>query len=142
MQLQECPPHGNFSVMSRSLLHLVIRHAEALADGPESEADAELLRRFAETREEPAFAELLRRHGPMVWAVCRQSLADYSDVEDAFQATFLALIRSAGSVRGGHAIAGWLHGVAVRVAKKVKRSAVRRRQREERVAGGEADRSV
>ena len=128
--------------MSRSLLQLVLRHAEAFASGPDAEADCELLSRFTQTRDERAFEELLRRHGPMVWAVCRQSLPDHADAEDAFQATFLALIRSANSVRGRGKIAGWLHGVAVRVAQKVKRSAVRRRQREERAASGEADRPV
>jgi RNA polymerase sigma factor (sigma-70 family) len=78
----------------------------------------------------------------MVWAVCRHLLPDHADAEDAFQATFLALVRSAGTVRQPHAVAGWLHGVAVRVATKVKRSAVRRRQREHKAAGPEADRSV
>ena len=125
--------------MSQSLLHLVLRHAEGLVAGPAAEPDAELLSRFVRTRDEPAFAELLRRHGPMVWAVCRHSLAADADAEDAFQATFLALIRSAKGVRRGSALAAWLHGVAVRVATKVKRSAVRRRQREERVAEREAD---
>jgi RNA polymerase sigma factor (sigma-70 family) len=128
--------------MSRSLLHLVLRHAEGLAAGMEAEPDVELLRRFVRSRDESAFGELLQRHGAMVWAVCRQSLADDADVEDAFQATFLALIRSAGSVRSGHAIAGWLHGVAVRVALKLKRSAARRRRREECAAGDEADRTI
>ncbi len=128
--------------MSRSLLQLVLRQAEGLVANPGVESDSELLRRFVRAREETAFVELLRRHGPMVWAVCRHRLADESDAEDAFQATFLALVRSANSVRNGNAIAAWLHGVAVKVATKAKRSAVRRRQREERVAGSEADRSV
>jgi RNA polymerase sigma factor (sigma-70 family) len=126
--------------MRRSLLEAVIRHAGALAEAGASDAD--LLRRFADNREESAFAELVRRHGPMVWAVCRHSLPNPADAEDAFQATFLALVRSAGKVRAGAALGGWLHGVAVRVAAKAKRSAVRRRQREEKVAGPEAGRPV
>lgn len=129
-------------MMSSSLLHLVLRHAEGLSVGSALEPDCEVLRRFVQTRDDSAFAELLRRHGPMVWAVCRQSLTDTADVEDAFQATFLALIRSAAAVRRGEAIAGWLHGVALRVVLKLKRSAVRRRQREQRVAGDEADRTI
>ncbi len=128
--------------MSRTLLHLVLRQAEGLTGKPAMEPDAELLRRFVRSRDEAAFAELLRRHGPMVWGVCRQSLGDDADAEDAFQATFLALIRSAGSVRGASIVGTWLHAVAVRVALKVKRSAARRRQREARVAGVEADHSV
>src|SRR5207248_2253607 len=76
--------------MTGRLLQTVLRHAEVLA--AETAADAELVRRFARTRDEPAFAELLRRHGPMVWAVCRHLLSNDADAEDAFQATFLALI--------------------------------------------------
>jgi len=126
--------------MSRMLLQLVLRHSEGLKPGPDTDAD--LVQRFARSREEAAFAELLHRHGPMVWAVCRHLLADEADTEDAFQATFLALVRSAGSVRNAGAISSWLHGVAVRVATKVKRSAARRRQREARAAEPEADRPV
>src|SRR5437667_1140798 len=123
--------------MTGRLLQIVLRRAEALAadHAPSAVPDAELLGQFAHTRDESAFAELLRRHGPMVWAVCRHLLADEADAEDAFQATFFALARSAGTVRHGSAIAGWLHGVAVRVATKVRRTAVRRRQRETRAAG-------
>lgn len=128
--------------MSRSLLQLVVRHAESLVADRESDGDGDLLQRFARTRDESAFAELLRRHGPMVWAVCRQSLPDAADAEDAFQATFLALIRSPDSIRNGNAVPGWLHGTAVRTVGKLKRSAVRRKQREERAAGPEADSTV
>ena len=128
--------------MNRSILHVVLRQVEGLTPGPDGESDADLLRRFAASRDELAFAALLRRHGPMVWAVCRHLLPDAADAEDAFQATFLALVRSAGSIHRGAAVGGWLHGVAVKVATKVKRSAVRRKQREQRAAGGEADRSV
>lgn len=143
--------------MNRSTLHAVLRHAGGLAADLGSESDADLLRRFAATRSadegrrlrsegesegDRAFAELLRRHGPMVWAACRNLLPDPADAEDAFQATFLALVRSAGSIRRGAAVGGWLHGVAVRVAIKVKRTAARRRQREQRAADAETDRSI
>ena len=128
--------------MNRSILHVVLRQVEGLTPGPDGEPDADLLRRFAASRDEPAFAAILRRHGPMVWAVCRHLLPDPADAEDAFQATFLALVRSAGSIHRGAAVGGWLHGVAVKVATKVKRSAVRRKQREQRAAESETDQSV
>lgn len=104
--------------------------------------DVELLRQFLATRDQGAFAEIVRRHGPMVWAVCRQLLLNHADAEDAFQATFLAFVQSAKSIRNTGTLGAWLHGVAVRVATKLKRSAVRRRQREERIAKPEATQSL
>ncbi len=127
--------------MTRTLLETLVRHAAALA-AEAGGSDAELLRRFTAERDEAAFAELVRRHGPMVWAVCRHLLPNSTDADDAFQATFLALVRSASRVRSGASVGGWLHGVAVRVATKAKRSAVRRRQREHRAAGPEAGQPV
>src|SRR5436309_14425715 len=82
--------------------------------------DAELLRRFADRRDEAAFAALVRRHGPMVLRVARGVLADPHAAEDVFQATFLALARRPGSIRKGDSIGCWLHGVARRLALKVR----------------------
>lgn len=90
--------------------------------------DAALLRAFAERREQPAFAELVRRHGPMVLGVCRRVAGPSAD--DAFQASFLVLARKAAGIRDPHLLAHWLHGVAVRVARRAKRTADRRRRRE------------
>lgn len=100
----------------------------------EAAADAELLSRFVKTRDDEAFAWIVKRHGPMVWSVCRNLLANATDADDAFQATFLALARGSKSVRKPEALGAWLHGVAVRVANKLKRSAARRTNREKKVA--------
>ncbi len=78
--------------------------------------DGQLIERFLSTRDESAFTALVGRHGPMVLAVCRTVLQDSSDVEDAFQATFLVLIRRAGTIWRREAVGGWLHRVAHRVA--------------------------
>jgi len=96
------------------------------------------LRRFATDRDETAFAVLVQRHGPLVWAVCRHLLPHETDAEDAFQATFLTLVRSAGSGRNPSALGAWLHSVACRVASNAKRAAGRRRKREQTAAATEA----
>src|SRR5258708_18078655 len=79
-------------------------------DDPPS--DAALLIRFARSRDHEAFAELLRRHGPVVLGVCRRLLANSHDAEDAFQAVFLVLSRKADSVRPAGMVGNWLYGVA------------------------------
>jgi RNA polymerase sigma factor (sigma-70 family) len=89
----------------------------ALAEVP----DAELLRRFHASRDEAAFELLVYRHGPLIWAACRRMLRDHHAAEDAFQATFLALARQAGSIRGGRSVPGWLHRVAVRAGIHLRR---------------------
>ena len=123
--------------MNRSLFQAVFDHTAA--GGPHRAVpDGELVGQYAADRCEAAFAELVRRHGPMVWAACRHLLAEPADAEDAFQATFLALVRSAHRVTHAGSVGGWLHGVAVRASLKLKRGAVRRKQREARRAVPEA----
>ena len=96
-----------------------------------SECDAELLGRFAERRDEAAFAELVRRHGRTVWAVCRNVLGQDHDAEDAYPATFLILAQKAGQGRERGAVAAWLHGVARRVAMSTRRGSHRRKKYEQ-----------
>jgi RNA polymerase sigma factor (sigma-70 family) len=91
----------------------------------ERETDRHLLQLFVSERDGAAFAALLKRHGPMVLGVCRRILHDEQRAEDTFQATFLVLVRKAGSIRKSQSIASWLHGVALRLARKAKKAAVR-----------------
>jgi RNA polymerase sigma factor (sigma-70 family) len=95
--------------------------------------DGQLLECFVSRRDEAAFEALLRRHGPMVLGVCRRVLRDAHDAEDAFQATFLVLVRKAGSVVPRDRVGNWLYGVAVRTALEAKTMAARRRLKERRV---------
>ncbi|HUR53227.1 MAG TPA: sigma-70 family RNA polymerase sigma factor [Gemmataceae bacterium] len=99
--------------------------------------DAELLRRYVADRDEPAFSELVRRHGRLVWSVCRQLTNCDADADDAFQATFLVLVNSAGKVRDASKLSAWLHGVAYKVCAKSRRAAKSRVGRETATAKGE-----
>ena len=92
-------------------------------------SDAELLDRFRTRRAEAgnarlaaeaAFEALVDRHGPMVLGVCRRALSGPGEIEDAFQATFLVLVRRAPSVHAGDSLGRWLYGVARRVAAKAR----------------------
>lgn len=120
----------------KDLMHRVGSLAAREADAP---ADGVLLARFVRDRDEAAFAGLLARHAPLVWGVCRGLLARDADAEDAFQATFLALVRGAKTVRTTHSLAPWLHATATRVAKKVRLTAARRTARDRTAANAEAN---
>ncbi|HKB01362.1 MAG TPA: sigma-70 family RNA polymerase sigma factor, partial [Gemmataceae bacterium] len=88
--------------------------------------DAELLRRAAGGRDRDALDELVRRYAGLVWGVCRRILRHEADAEDAFQATFLALVRQAPRINSGRPLAGWLHTVATRISRKVQVRVLRR----------------
>src|SRR5262249_24117264 len=92
--------------------------------------DAQLLERFLAKGDEAAFTLLLRRHGPMVFAVCRRALPNLHDCEDAFQATFLVLLRKARSLGRRELLANWLYCVAHRTALKARSRSTRRQSRE------------
>jgi RNA polymerase sigma factor (sigma-70 family) len=104
--------------------------------------DRQLLERFVSENDssaEDAFTVLLERHGPMVWGVCRRLLPDRDGAADAFQATFLVLVRRARAVRVDDSLGPWLYGVSRRVAARARATSLRRRAREsgevEAVAG-------
>jgi RNA polymerase sigma factor (sigma-70 family) len=105
----------------------ILRYVGELAavDGP---SDGRLLEQFVRRGDESAFAILVRRHGPMVLGVCRRVLRDVHAAEDAFQATFLLLVRRAESLRRPEALGPWLYGVAYRTALKARRVLTRRRE--------------
>jgi RNA polymerase sigma factor (sigma-70 family) len=88
--------------------------------------EGQLLDRFLSRRDDAAFEALVARHGPMVVAVCRRLLRDPNDVDDAFQATFLVLVRKAGTLRRRDLLGNWLYGVAFRVASRARAVSARR----------------
>ncbi len=123
--------------MDRRLLHGLVPPRDRI--GPDAgHGDADLLDRYGGCRDERAFEELLTRHGPAVWGVCRRMLPQRQDAEDAFQATFVAMIRLAESGRRPGSLAGWLVRVAGRVSLNARREAGRSRRRLARVARPEA----
>ncbi len=101
-------------------------------------SDGQLLRTFLSDRDECAFEALVRRHGPMVMGVCRRVLGNAHDAEDAFQASFLVLVRKATTLARREIVGDWLHGVAYRTALKARTLQAKRRGKERRVARPEA----
>ena len=92
--------------------------------------DGELLDGFVARRDEAAFEALVHRHGPMVLGVCRRVLRNDADAEDAFQATFLVLVRKAASIRPRGLVGNWLYGVAHQTALKARAMSAKRKMRE------------
>ncbi len=119
--------------MTQEPLHTLLHGLRRLADrsGAGGLTDAELLQRFVSRRDEAAFEVLVWRHGPMVLGVCRRLLRGRADAEDAFQATFLALVRKADSIGNGAAVGSWLYKVAYRVALAARAAVDRHAAREQ-----------
>ena len=113
----------------------VLQLIRKIAAAPQAEelTDGQLLERFADRRDEAAFASLIARHGRMVFSVCRRLLHHQQDAEDAFQATFLVLVRQARSITKRDSVASWLYGVAYRVACKARRKRARQQVQEARL---------
>jgi RNA polymerase sigma factor (sigma-70 family) len=110
-------------VIQRLRVTLVPPHEGGLTDG-------DLLERYINHRDEAAFAGLVRRHGPMVWGVCRRIVGEHHEAEDAFQATFLVLVRKASAIAPRHMVVNWLYGTACQTALKARASAAKKRTRE------------
>src|SRR5579862_4690241 len=98
------------------------------------QTDGQLLERYAIHREQAAFTALVRRHGPMVFGLCRRVLRDHHEAEDAFQATFLVLVRKAASLDRRRPLGNWLYTIAYHAALKTRSGVARRLQREIQVA--------
>jgi RNA polymerase sigma factor (sigma-70 family) len=96
-------------------------------------SDGELLKLYLRQREEAAFEALVRRHGPMVMGVCQRVLHNSHDAEDAFQATFLVLVRKASTLRSPGLVGNWLYGVAYRTALEARKGSIKRRMKEAEV---------
>jgi RNA polymerase sigma factor (sigma-70 family) len=119
--------------MAQFQLGTVVHSLRRLAGAaPADRTDEELLDAYLGRQDGEAFAALVCRHAALVMGVCRRTLGHRQDAEDAFQASFLVLARSAGSIRGRGSLASWLHGVASRVARNARRALARRRRHEQR----------
>jgi RNA polymerase sigma factor (sigma-70 family) len=116
--------------MATRQLSRVLRQLRDGVLGDHGCGDGQLLERYLTLREEAAFEALVRRHGPMVLGVCHRVLRNTHDAEDAFQATFLVLVRKAASIRPREQVGNWLYGVAYRTALKAKAVAAKQSARE------------
>jgi RNA polymerase sigma factor (sigma-70 family) len=107
----------------------------ALLRESEGQTDEQLLERIVRGGDGAALAleALVLRHAPMVWGVCRRTLATHHEAEDAFQATFLVLLRRAAFIRSRELLANWLYGVAHKTACKARQMAAKRCSREKQV---------
>src|SRR5581483_6458615 len=111
--------------MTQRSVRSIVRHLQELKEQA-APGDQELLRRFIHHKDEAAFAAIVRRHGPLVRDACRRLLGQDSDADDAFQATFLVLLRKAHAIRKRQSLGSWLYGVAFRIAAQAKRERARR----------------
>jgi RNA polymerase sigma factor (sigma-70 family) len=129
--------------MAQDQWEVVLRRLRNILVSKEDEelADADLLQRFVERRDEAAFTVLVRRHGGMVFKVCRNVLCRDADSDDAFQAAFLVLARKAAAVKKRKSVASWLHGVALRCALNLRKKTMRRRKHEAAAVGVRLPRS-
>jgi RNA polymerase sigma factor (sigma-70 family) len=129
-------PVHEANAMATGQLNRVIQHLRgvALLHDDSGLTDGQLLECFIARREEAAFAVLVRRHGPMVLGTCRRLLRNSHDAEDAFQATFLVLVRKAAAVVPRERVGNWLYGVACHAARKAKAAAAKRRAKERQAA--------
>ncbi len=114
--------------MAHERLHGTLRHLRRVFDGEQAAGttDAQLLERFLSRHDEAAFELLVWRHERMVLSVCRRVLHDDHEAEDAFQATFLVLVRKAGSIGRREAVASWLYRVAYRCALRARKARAKR----------------
>jgi RNA polymerase sigma factor (sigma-70 family) len=94
--------------------------------------DAELLRRYAETRSETAFAELVQRHIGLVYSVALRQTCDAHRADDVVQAVFTDLARKAASLSHRPVLAGWLYRSAQFAAADLVRTEQRRARREQK----------
>jgi DNA-directed RNA polymerase specialized sigma24 family protein len=122
--------------MPRATLDDVIHFLHRVCTTGQQEAltDGQLIERFAKNQDQAAFSCLVRRHGSMVLGVCRRVLGDAHLAEDAFQATFLVLVRRAATLNKSKPLGGWLYTVAQRVATKGRALANSQRLRERRMS--------
>ncbi len=111
----------------------VLQHLRRILQEGAGRPDTQLLEDYICRHDETAFALLVRRHGPMVWGVCCRVLRNPHDAEEAFQATFLVLIRRAASITSRELLANWLYGVAHQTALKARATSARRKVRERQV---------
>ena len=131
--IRESDPDGDEPSMSKPQTCTLLNYLRDLAATGQSRdlTDRQLLDRFL-SKDQAAFTSIIKRHGRLVWDVCRRTLGNEQDTEDAFQTVFMVLACKAGSIRRAESLCSWLHGVALRTAMNSKRKKTRQRMQEQR----------
>ncbi|MCE9568324.1 MAG: sigma-70 family RNA polymerase sigma factor [Planctomycetes bacterium] len=120
--------------MATSQMSIFLQHLRTTLAGDANEVrDGELLNRFTKSRDDAALTALVQRHASLVWGVCCRLLHNRHDAEDAFQATFLVLVRKAATIQNKELVANWLYGVAQQTAVRLKAMAAKQGVRERQV---------
>lgn len=113
--------------------------AASRAGTPRSDVpDAELLDRFVHRKDALAFEALMHRHGSMLLGLLRRMGLQLADAEDAFQATFMTLVRKVRAIDKRNSLASWLYKVGYRIGLKLRDRTRSRQARHEGLTGNEA----
>jgi RNA polymerase sigma factor (sigma-70 family) len=126
------PATAERDLMTTTPMNRVTQHILAACER-DGMTDGELVNRFLSHQDDDAIAALIRRHGPMVWGVCRRLLRSHHDAEDAFQATFLVLVKKAATLPNRETVGNWLYGVAHQTAVRMRAMVAKRGVREKQV---------
>ncbi len=109
--------------------HDIVTSMPSIQTATLPEENRALLEQYLAEPQEALLSELIQRLAPMVYGVCHRQLGIGADADDAFQATFLVVVRRLKDLATKNNLAGWVHGIAFRVARKARQLSIQRSKR-------------